>query len=1080
MDTSPVPVSRKVIAEAGLEAPDGRPLHGYPLSVGLIAELEGALRSRLAPGSRQVPMPAAFVLWAAEHIRSKFPGGQLTWAFVFDGLGLRTDRDLAVNLVEGGLRWWHREVRISDAGLRMSLYSLMAEGGIPQALLVAQQGLYRRVVLGLLAEIEAEGGMQAAPFVERIVARWITLLPQTFQTTDFVRLLAELAMALIRLRSMLPEDLPEQAAERWLDSHHPGWAATLPLRMSPEIAEQLIRPALRSTRGVRIVAGGPLVVRELRRDQAGCWRWFLRLNEDGFLPDALLPGADGLRLRLLQVGEATETVDAPVYLAAPEQGGWRIRRFGHSGATLIPFAPRIPFILGAFADGRRKGEVVIAPAIPGPEEAPTLWRAADPVEGTAATRLVPQPGSGRARAPFLWILTSGSAVPAAGEGLSLEGPEAAADGQLWRVSGCGTLAVGTGHRFRIETAALDEAPEARLVPVGEILTGWRTEQDRGPVYRGRPRIFGEVGAAGLRLLSPNVLHIGAPGRRTLFGQTVEWLEKGETLARLRLIWVPLAARITVVEEAAGRLRLTAEGLPRGTRLTLRAGRAEARMDFLGEVGQVVLTVQGAPPGQLKLRLSDVGTGAALDLIAPWPARAGLILDPHGARLEQHWPIAFDSLRGWRALVPEGASGDLQLRLVGHSAIALPVAGEVPLYPYLPLVRAMLSQGGPDAQVNLSLIVNGVEGRRLEVRRYHDQAIVQGDLLRAGLARGANTMPDTSLAAQFERQPITLHAVNLKTPQTPIILVDTPGRDLRVLLGEAGGPWLIQTRLGDHIQRAVAWSPQPLPKSIRSVRIAAYADEWRRLVEAPDDAEWDRLWKIIVKLAEGGDAGIADQVQALGLAPAAAVALTLRVRETELAEALALDMAAPLFWPALPLMAFADAVRADYRRQVLRRQDLFDAKEAAEEAERAVGVRVAAILSLRSELAGHFGFALIQAGLPGLMVALGRNEVIPTMLFPNPAIALAELAQVAARRFDRLPNGVGGILPQHRPSGLTFNTYAQTVIDAPLVAAEFATGLRSAASVKQLLALINLRLVDPGYFDAALPAAIAFVMEKSNK
>ena len=76
----------------------------------------------------------------------------------------------------------------------MFLYSLMAEGGLPQALLVAQQGLYRRVVLGLLAEMEAEGGLEAAPFSERIAARWITMLPQTFQTTDFVRLLAELAL----------------------------------------------------------------------------------------------------------------------------------------------------------------------------------------------------------------------------------------------------------------------------------------------------------------------------------------------------------------------------------------------------------------------------------------------------------------------------------------------------------------------------------------------------------------------------------------------------------------------------------------------------------------------------------------------------------------------------------------------------------------------------------------------------------------------------------------------------------------------------------------------------------------------
>ena len=131
MNAPSSPALRKVLAEAGLEAPDGRPLHGYPLSAGQLAELEGTLRSRLAPGSGQVPMPAAFVLWAAEHIRSKFPGGQLTWEFVLKGLGLREDRDQAVDLVENGLRWWRREVRISEAGRRMSLYSLMAEGGLP-------------------------------------------------------------------------------------------------------------------------------------------------------------------------------------------------------------------------------------------------------------------------------------------------------------------------------------------------------------------------------------------------------------------------------------------------------------------------------------------------------------------------------------------------------------------------------------------------------------------------------------------------------------------------------------------------------------------------------------------------------------------------------------------------------------------------------------------------------------------------------------------------------------------------------------------------------------------------------------
>jgi hypothetical protein len=86
-----------------------------------------------------VPMAATFVIWAAEYVRSAFPGGQLTWAFIFQGLGLAEDRARGIELVQTGLAWWRRYVRHSEAGQRMFLYSLMAEGGLPQALM-AQEG----------------------------------------------------------------------------------------------------------------------------------------------------------------------------------------------------------------------------------------------------------------------------------------------------------------------------------------------------------------------------------------------------------------------------------------------------------------------------------------------------------------------------------------------------------------------------------------------------------------------------------------------------------------------------------------------------------------------------------------------------------------------------------------------------------------------------------------------------------------------------------------------------------------------------------------------------------------------------
>ena len=48
---------------------------------------------------------------------------------------------------------------------------------------------------------------------------------------------------------------------------------------------------------------------------------------------------------------------------------------------------------------------------------------------------------------------------------------------------------------------------------------------------------------------------------------------------------------------------------------------------------------------------------------------------------------------------------------------------------------------------------------------------------------------------------------------------------------------------------------------------------------------------------------------------------------------------------------------------------------------------------------------------------------------------------------------------------------QAVIDAPLVAAEVALGRRAPLDTQQVLNMINLWLVDPVYFETALPLAI---------
>ena len=204
----------RIVSETELKRPDGRPLYRYPLPPETFSELEEALRLQVASG-RGIELSApGFVLWAAEHIRSRFTGGSLSWAFVLDPLGLPSDdQDPVREIAKRGLSWWDREIKRSNAGIRMFLYSLVAEGGIPEALL-KEAGLYRNVVMGLLAEIEAEGGSAAEAWAEQIASRWISRLPQTFQSADITRLLAGLALSLADLRALLPDDLPE-AATTW-------------------------------------------------------------------------------------------------------------------------------------------------------------------------------------------------------------------------------------------------------------------------------------------------------------------------------------------------------------------------------------------------------------------------------------------------------------------------------------------------------------------------------------------------------------------------------------------------------------------------------------------------------------------------------------------------------------------------------------------------------------------------------------------------------------------------------------------------------------------------------------------------
>ena len=844
--------------------PDGRSLYSYSFTPQEFHTLEEFLKVRINSNPRQQHTAAAFVFWASEHIRARFEGGPLTWEFVFDGISLPEDQDLGRYLTAYGLRWWGRNTRVSEAGHRMYLYSLMAEGGIPASLL-QNHGLYRDVVLGVLKEIEREGGSSAKDWAYDIAWRWVQRLPQTFKTSDVGRLLAELSLALVELRAELPIDLPESAAVPWLNQHSPDWFTRVPLRMTGDVAESLIHPVLKTERTLFSGSYENLCRRELTLGGSGEWQGYLVLHDEGWLPGALFPKAEGLRIRLLPTGE--HQMHGVTYSGTPVEDGWQLRRFGSNGSARFPLPPQAPLALAAFADGRPLGEAVVDPGISGPDECPTFWRAVDPKDGASSSRLIPVVGKKKTRGPCLWIWTAEGSDPEIEGDVLLDDLAEAPNGHLWRLSGTGALYIGNRH-FRVRTGSENEGTELRLFATGDTLRGWRLDGST-PVFRGGVTFYGKRGSSGISRIPREQLR-SAPGR-TLYGQVAEWVQREETLASCTLVRVPDSARLELSETAPGCLMLEADGFDSAKRITLGAGDQVERADLSRGSALLSLDVKGSPPGTVEAVLSDPRTGASVTLKTTWPALRGVILDPDDKRLEQNSPLAVESLYGWRAITPEDREGDLQLRLQGWRAIALPVVNECSLAAHRPLIQAMLAQGGPDAQVNLSLVVGGEQSKRLEIRRYHKKAAIEGEELHTGLDRNEPAAPRNSLGTQIKRnQTITFHAVNMSNPESCKSGETSAVVNLVDLLGETENPWLIQTRYEGKVQRPVVWSAAP--PSTREGRIENYKTGLRQLLSDSENDDWGRLEQLITAARQGGDAGALDEVQALAGVPAAALSL----------------------------------------------------------------------------------------------------------------------------------------------------------------------------------------------------------------
>ena len=555
---------------------------------------------------------------------------------------------------------------------------------------------------------------------------------------------------------------------------------------------------------------------------------------------------------------------------------------------------------------------------------------------------------------------------------------------------------------------------------------------------------------------------------------MEWVRGDETLTAISLVRLASGTVLRLAEKGPGSVVFDGEGLDDGWRVGVRAGNREAAGRPVDGRIRLTLETKGAAPGVVYLRLSEPLTGRRLELRSVWPARSGMLLDPEGMRLSEQRRVSVDGLYGWRAVVPEWTGGDLRIGMTGQRAFWLPIPGETALASTIPIIRAMLAQGGPDAQVILSLSAGGRESQRLEVRRYDGQAVVRDGILFLGVGREQTDEGKISADPEdTERRTATLHAVDLReTGEIGPVETNVPV-NLEAAVGDSPGPWLIQCRLDGRLQRAVVWNPEGSPLGTRVDRIGAYGQLWEELMSRPDDPGWEQLGRLILSVGQHGDAGVLDQVQALEMVPTAAVSLALRANSGDLAQILELDTATAVLWPTVNVAAFTQAVATEHSRLEARVAGYLGVAEAEAVVDTKIVRRIAEILALRPDLAGHFCRALLDSGIFSRVIGIAEHhERLARVLDPDPAGRLTEAAQEAARRCDRVPPGVGGLVPLNRPAALPeFNSHMQKMIDAPVVAAEMAAGFRAQPEPDERLALINLRFVDPLYFDTALAATL---------
>lgn len=1058
-----------ILAAAELTAPDGRLLHGYGLSDAQFSAL-GAQLQRFAPRhKRHAGVAGLYVLWAAERIRRGYDGSGLSWAFINADLPGIFDGTTSGGFVRLGLDHWRRPVRRGPGGTQQFMYTLLAEGGIPLAVLESAR-LHTKVLRDLIDEIGSRGGiaMLGHQTALDLAHSRMRLLPSILKHPDSVALFVDLAQAIFDLRESLPAGLAAGRGPDWLDLERPGWQRDLPLRLTPQIIENTIRPSLAAVHA-RPVARSLPATREIHLSvtETGALQAHpvAMLAAEACLPVLALPGAEVAVLRLVPRFASRRPL-AYRALRQADSPNRDLDRLGASGPEAVPLDLSTALEFDVMADSQSLGIWPALSALPPAREEPTLWAARD-----GDSLRLRQLSGGRTRAASLWISLPADAQPDPGPGLAVRRRIEMAGESLVELQGQGLLRQGA-HTIRIATGTDSEGEAATLCVFGGTLALWRTAGG-DPVHLGRPILYGQKDEGALIPLSGAQLR-----RRTRPGspygaELCEWWSAEERLASARVICLPADLRIELQETATGGATVLVTGLPDGLLLDLAAGELSCHGRSGG--GPLTLPSRRLDTAFVTLRLTEIASGRQLKLTAPWPSSqpqfilAGAVLPPRDLNL------SFDELAGLSYLAPGSRCRmviDLDREGAKGRSLEIAVQGHAPLLRHEPLLRRVLAQGTADNTVSVAVQNSAGATGRIQLRRYHGQMALTDDRLTLGLA--ADLAHGVTAAPEQRPGRASLHMLQVETGEVRALTADLTDAalDLRQATGIDSGLWLVQGRFDGFQQRPVAWNAtppdpdHPVPFRNRPQRIADYR---RALQGQTRTAPLRELLRLILAARDGGDPAMLDQFHALASAPAVLARMLFLLSEEDLKALFSLDGQWPVFWPAFPVADLLAALRETMAAQTHALQSC-GMPEAEEEVRKAMLNRLVFLRRHREELTGHLAILLFETGLFQHALQDARFE---GLFLPQPRKAFDEALQIIARSDPALPRGLAPLKPRKLPLPQTqFQLSVQLVIGSVLATAEAARGLTSPLDDAARLNASLIETAIPDLFARALHPALS--------